>query len=71
VSELFESLRRGRQSSSSAKPPGTAQGDAVLATLGCSPVRRPDRRRSARIRFLLIGGLVALCWAGWQIYAGR
>jgi tetratricopeptide (TPR) repeat protein len=71
VSQLFDSLRRGRHSSSPAKSPRTAQGDAVLATLGYAPVRRSDGRRSATIRLLLIGGVMALCWAGWRLYAGR
>ena len=71
MSELFDSLRRGRQSPSSRKFPRTAQGDAVLATLGYAPGPSPGRGRSTAMRVLLIVGALALCWMGWNIYAGR
>ena len=67
MSELFDSLRRGRQPQARAKAARTAHGDAVLATLGYAAVPR-----SARSASLLrtVGVIVAIgaIWTGWRLY---
>lgn len=67
MSQLFDALRRGRSSPSLPKTPRTAHGDAVLATLGYSPVRRGGRS-SALARAVVVIGVIAGAWAGWRFY---
>jgi Tfp pilus assembly protein PilF len=68
LSQLFDSLRRGRPTRSVLKPEHTAQGDAVLATLGYASAR-PAAGASARVGpVLLLAGAVAAGLAGWNIY---
>jgi Tfp pilus assembly protein PilF len=67
VSQLFDSLRRGRAAHVRATPARTTQGDAVLATLGYSPVRRS---RSSVSVLGIAGAVLAIAaiWIGWQWY---
>jgi hypothetical protein len=69
VSQLFDSLRRGRPSQTSSRTLRTAQGDAVLATLGYAPVPRHVRARSTIILILILAAVLALIWTGWQVYS--
>jgi hypothetical protein len=69
VSQIFDSLRDARQRSSRGKPLRTAQGDAVLATLGYAPSRRRGPRRIVRIGVLVVA--VVGLWTGWRMYYSR
>jgi Tfp pilus assembly protein PilF len=67
VSELFDSLRRGRQPQARAKAARTAHGDAVLATLGYAPVPRSARSASL-LRAVGVIVAIAAIWTGWRLY---
>jgi Tfp pilus assembly protein PilF len=70
VSQLFDSLRRGRKSSDRASATRSAQGDAVLATLGYAPGRRRNGRPSVIIAAVLVLGFAGAVWLGWRNYLG-
>jgi Tfp pilus assembly protein PilF len=70
VSQLFDSLRRGRKSSDRANATRSAQGDAVLATLGYAPGRRRNTRLSVVIAAVLLLGFAGAVWLGWRNYLG-
>lgn len=67
MSQLFDALRRGRQIAA-LKAPRTAQGDAVLATLGYAPTRRRRTPRSPVGPAMLLVGAAAAGWVGWNVY---
>ena len=68
MSQIFDSLRRDRSPQPRPNAPRTAQGDAVLATLGYAPVSRRRRSSAALVRVALVLGVLAVSWAGWRIY---
>jgi hypothetical protein len=67
VSELFDSLRRGRQTRFPQKTQHTARGDAVLAALGCAPPRRLSRPRSLTGAALVLAGILVTAALGWTL----
>jgi Tfp pilus assembly protein PilF len=67
LSQLFDSLRRGRQTRAGQSSARTAQGDAVLATLGYAPTRRRGRSVPRVAQILLLGGAIASSWIVWRI----
>jgi Tfp pilus assembly protein PilF len=67
VSQLLDSLRRGRQPRPAQVARRTAQGDAVLATFGYKPARAGGRSRSRLALMLLLGGAIAAGWVGWKV----
>jgi Tfp pilus assembly protein PilF len=67
VSQLFDSLRRGRAPQTRANPARTSHGDAVLATLGYSPVRR-SRGSASLLRIAAVLLAIAAIWIGWRVY---
>ena len=71
VSQLFEALRRGRQSphSSPGSSRRTAHTDAVLATLGYASERRGAGPRRVLARVLAMIAITAGAWFGWQWYS--
>jgi Tfp pilus assembly protein PilF len=69
VSQLFDSLRRGRGEYDRSNATRTAQGDAVLATLGYSSQRR-NARSAVVLAVVLVLGLVGAVWVGWHNYMG-
>ena len=70
MSQLFDSLRRGRGSPDRSASTRTAQGDAVLATLGYSPGQRRTPRLAAVLAVVLLIGLAGATWLGWHNYMG-
>jgi Tfp pilus assembly protein PilF len=70
VSQLFDSLRRGRMASDRSSSTRTARGDAVLTTLGYTPSRNRGGRPSAVMAVLLLLGLAGAVWLGWYKYMG-
>jgi Tfp pilus assembly protein PilF len=70
VSQLLDSLRRGRKSSDRASSTRSAQRDAVLATLGYAAGRSRNGRRSVVIAAVLLLGFVGALWVGWHNYLG-
>ena len=68
MSQLFDSLRRGRATPARAKTPRTAGGDAVLATLGYAPVHRRRRRSSVPLLVAIALRVLGVGWIGWQFY---
>lgn len=69
MSQIFDSLRRDRSQQPRPNAPRTAHGDAVLATLGYAPISR-RRGSPALVRIALVLGVLAVCWAAWQLYVG-
>ena len=69
MSQLFDSLRRGRRSSDRASSTRSAQGDAVLTTLGYAPGRSRGRV-SLIVAAVLLLGLAGAGWIGWHNYLG-
>jgi len=67
VSQLFDSLRRGRAPQTRTNPAQTSHGDAVLATLGYSPVRR-SRGSASLLRIVAVLLAIAAIWIGWRVY---
>ncbi len=67
MSQLFDSLRRGRHPQARPVPPRTSHGDAVLATLGYAPVRR-GARSSTLLRAVAVIVAIAAIWTGWRVY---
>jgi len=70
VSQLFDSLRRSRGSSERSTSTRTAQGDAVLATLGYSPGQRQTTHSPSLVLLVLVIALAGAAWLGWHNYMG-
>jgi Tfp pilus assembly protein PilF len=70
VSQLFDSLRRGRGSSDRANSTRTAHGDALLSTLGYTPGPRRSGLASVVLAVVLLLGLGVAGWLGWHNYLG-
>jgi Tfp pilus assembly protein PilF len=66
VSQIFDALRDARHRAPRAKPPRTAQGDAVLTTLGYpGAFRESGRARGVSIVAVIVAA--AVIWAGWRL----
>ena len=70
MSQIFDSLRRGRKPPARQTSPRTAQGDVVLATLGYTAAR-PSRSYGSALVIAAIATAIALMgWLGWRTYFG-
>ena len=70
MSQLFDSLRRGRGSSDRSSSTRAAQRDTVLATLGYAPEKRRSLRSSGLVALVLLIALAGAAWLGWHNYMG-
>lgn len=71
MSQLFDSLRRGRGSSDPSNTTRTAHRDSVLTTLGYAPSQRRSGLASGAIAIALLLCLAAAVWLGWSKYLGN
>ena len=67
MSQLFDSLRRGRAPQVRVNPSHATHGDAVLATLGYAPVRR-SRVSSPPLRIAVGALAIVAIWVAWRAY---
>ena len=68
MSQIFDSLRRGRETPPRPPSPQTAQGDAVLATLGYTPPRPSRRYGTAAAIAAIAVAIGVLGWLAWRAY---
>lgn len=67
MSQIFDSLRRGREPSPRQPSRRTAQADAVLATLGYTPPRYSRTYRFA-VAISVVAAFAVVGWLAWRTY---